>query len=124
MQKLKAGAERLTGPEIIDPRYPRILGAWLKLAFRARRVLIEPAASIPITHLTPFNQHRLTLCRPYFLTRDKNAKLIKESEMVGGPAHVKMPANAWLVGNPTTTARRHYILCLKAVRRHSIVLSA
>src|SRR6516162_7727604 len=28
---------------------------------------------------TPFNQHRLTLCRPYFLTRDKNAKLIKES---------------------------------------------
>ena len=44
--------------------------------------------------------------------------------MVGGPAHVKMPANAWLVGNPTTTARRHYILCLKAVRRHSIVLSA
>jgi len=26
-----------------------------------------------------FNQHRLTLCRPYFLTRDKNAKLIKES---------------------------------------------
>ena len=25
--------------------------------------------------------------------------------MVGGPAHVKMPANAGLVGNPTTTAR-------------------
>ena len=22
------------------------------------------------------------------------------------------------VGNPTTTARRHYILCLEAVRRH------
>ena len=38
--------------------------------------------------------------------------------MVGGPAHVKMPANAWLVGNPTTTARRHYILCLEPVRRH------
>jgi hypothetical protein len=38
--------------------------------------------------------------------------------MVGGPAHVKMPANAGLVGNPTTTARRHYILCLEAVRRH------
>jgi hypothetical protein len=45
----------------------------------ARGVLIGSAASIPITHLTPFNQHRLTLCRPYFLTRDKNAKLIKES---------------------------------------------
>ena len=51
----------------------------MKLAFRARGVLIGSAASIPITHLTPFNQHRLTLCRPYFLTRDKNAKLIKES---------------------------------------------
>ena len=48
-------------------------------AFRARGVLIGSAASISITHLTPFNQHRLTLCRPYFLTRDKNAKLIKES---------------------------------------------
>ena len=35
-----------------------------------------------------------------------------------GPAHVKMPANAGLVGNPTTTARRHYILCLEAVRGH------
>jgi len=51
----------------------------LKLAFCARGVLIGSATSIPITHLTPFNQHRLTLCRPYFLTRDKNAKLIKES---------------------------------------------
>src|SRR6516162_4774859 len=36
----------------------------------------------------------------------------------GRPAHVKMPANAGLVGNPTTSARRHYILCLEAVRRH------
>jgi hypothetical protein len=41
--------------------------AWSKLAFRARGVLI--AVSIPITHSTPFNQHRLTLCRPYFFTR-------------------------------------------------------
>jgi hypothetical protein len=45
----------------------------------ARGVLIGSAASIPIMHLTPFNQHRLTFCRPYFLTRDKNAKLIKQS---------------------------------------------
>ena len=35
--------------------------AWSKLAFRARGVLIGSAASIPITHFTPFNQHRLFL---------------------------------------------------------------
>jgi len=42
---------------------------WSKLAFRARGVLVGSAASIPITHCTPFNQHRLTLCRQYFLAR-------------------------------------------------------
>ena len=96
----------------------------MKLAFRARGVLIGSAASIPITHLTPFNQHRLTLCRPYFLTRDKNAKLIKRAEMVGGPAHVKMPANAWLVGNPNNHSAAALHLVPQGRPQASIVLSA
>ena len=50
----------------------------MKLTFCARGILIGSAASIPITHLTPFNQHRLTLAA-HISSRDKNAKLIKES---------------------------------------------
>ena len=68
MQKLKAVAERLTprGPErLATPKQLTrdncVRRAWSKLAFRARGVLIGSAASIPITHFTPFNQHRLFL---------------------------------------------------------------
>jgi len=35
----------------------------VELAFRARGIPIESAASIPITHCTPFNQHRLLRCQ-------------------------------------------------------------
>jgi len=43
----------------------RVSSGWSKLAFCARGVLIESAASIRITHATPFNQHRLAIGRDF-----------------------------------------------------------
>ena len=39
------------------------MSGMVELAFRARGIPIESAASIPITHCTPFNQHRLLRCQ-------------------------------------------------------------
>src|SRR6516164_8839207 len=95
-----AGGHSCNGGMI--PRFHRAVHSvpWLKLAFCARGVLIGSAASIPITHLTPFNQHRLILCRPYFLTRDKNAKLIKESGDGWRARACENAGKCWACGQP------------------------